>query len=91
VFKPLLGFCAVFFAIAATAANSDNCKVMAQMVNNIANLRHANVPLAAVEQRLKRDVVVADELALGLIVASLVYSTQGKGQQLKNEVLKKCK
>ena len=89
--KYLLICCVPFIAISTIAANADNCKVMAEMAMDIANLRDASVPLAAIEQRLKRDVAGADELALGLIVARLVYSTQGTGQQLKKEVLKKCK
>lgn len=64
---------------------------MADMAKDVASLRDAGVPLAAVEARLRRDVSDPDELALGLIVARLVYRTRGTAQQLKNEVLKKCK
>ena len=74
-----------------TYAQADNCETMAEMAKDVANLRDAGVPLAAVEKRLKRDVTDPEELTLGLIVARLVYKTNGTGQQLRKEILKKCK
>lgn len=78
-------------AVSVTYAQADNCETMAEMAKDVANLRDAGVPLAAVEKRLRRDVADPDELTLGLIVARLVYKTRGTAQQLRNEVLKKCK
>lgn len=72
-------------------AQAGNCEYMANMAKDAASLREAGVPIAVVEARLRRDVLNPDELALGLTVARLVYSTRGTPQQLKNEVLKKCK
>lgn len=79
------------FACFATLSQANNCELMAQMGQDASNLRDAGVSLSAVEKRLKQDVFDPKELALGLIVVRLVYKTNGTGQQLKREVLKKCK
>lgn len=84
IFSSLLAFFVTF-------AQAGNCEYMADMAKDIASLRDAGVPLAAVEARLRKDVADPEELTLGLIVARLVYKTRGTAQQLKNEVLKKCK
>lgn len=72
-------------------SQAGNCEYMADMAKDVASLRDAGVPLVAVEARLRKDVSDPEELTLGLIVARLVYKTRGTAQQLKNEVLKKCK
>lgn len=82
---------AALLALFGGYAQADNCATMAEMANDVANLRDAGVPLASVEKRLRRDVTEPQELTLGLIVARLVYKTNGTGQQLRTEVLKKCK
>lgn len=82
---------ACLLAFFVNFAQAGNCEYMADMAKDVASLRDAGVSLAAVETRLRRDVSDPDELALGLIVARLVYRTRGTAQQLKNEVLKKCK
>lgn len=82
---------AFLFAFFVSFAHAGNCEYMADMAKDVASLRDAGVPLASVEARLRKDVSNPDELALGLIVARLVYKTRGTAQQLKNEVLKKCK
>jgi hypothetical protein len=48
------------------------------------------VPLAAVEERLRRDVKNQNELVMALVAAKLVYKTRGTGAQLQREILKKC-
>lgn len=75
----------------STLSNASNCEVMAQMGQDASNLRDAGVPLSAVEKRLRKDVLDPQELAMGLMVVRLVYKTNGTGEQLKKEVLKKCK
>ena len=82
---------ACLLAFFVNCAQAGNCEYMADMAKDVASLRDAGVPLTAVETRLRRDVSDPDELALGLIVARLVYRTRGTALQLKNEVLKKCK
>lgn len=84
-------FLILSIAFFVATAKADNCKTMAEMAENVANLRDAGVPLISVEQRLRNDVSNADELMLGLIVARLVYKTNGTGAQLRKEVIKKCK
>ena len=74
-----------------TFAQADNCETMAEMAKDVANLRDAGVPIAAVEKRLRRDVSDPEELTFGLIVTRLVYKTNGTSRQLKKEILKKCK
>lgn len=81
--------CAI--ALFANFAQANNCETMAEMAKNAANLRNAGVPLEAVEKRLRENVGNLEELELGLIVVRIVYKTNGTGQQLKREVLKKCK
>lgn len=82
---------AAFLSLIITTANAGNCEVMADMAKDAASLRDAGIPLAAVVNRLKRDVSDPEELGLGLIVARLVYKTNGTPQQLRREILKKCK
>ncbi len=82
---------AISFFCFSALSHANNCEVMAQMGQDASNLRDAGVPLSAVEKRLRQDVLDPQELALGLIVVRLVYKTNGTGQQLKREVLKKCK
>lgn len=84
-------FITCIFAFFVNFAQAGNCEYMANMAKDVASLRDAGVPIAAVEARLRKDVSDPEELALGLIVARLVYSTRGTPQQLKNEVIKKCK
>lgn len=80
----------VFLVFSMTSAQANNCYEMAEMATNIAQLRDAGIPLAVVEKRLKRDVIAPEELGLGLIVARLVYQTNGTAQQLKKAILEKC-
>lgn len=82
---------ALSFLCFSVISHANNCEVMAQMGQDASNLRDAGVPLSAVEKRLRKDVLDAQELALGLMVVRLVYKTNGTGPQLKREVLKKCK
>lgn len=84
-------FFSCLLAFFVNFAQAGNCEDMADMAKDVASLRDAGVPLAAVEARLRKDVADPEELTLGLIVARLVYKTRGTAQQLKNEVLKKCK
>jgi hypothetical protein len=79
------------FSFFISNAHADDCETMSEMAKDVANIRDAGVSLAALEARLKRDVADSKELAVGLIVARLVYKTDGTGQQLKQEILKNCK
>lgn len=88
VVKYYLACCLTSFV---TFAQAGNCETMAEMATDVANLRDAGIPLAAVEKRLRRDVSDPEELTFGLIVTRLVYKTNGTSQQLKKEILKKCK
>lgn len=83
--------CSCILAFCATVVQAGNCEYMADMAKDIASLRDIGVPLTAVEARLRRDVSDPDGLALGLIVARLVYRTRGTAKQLRNEVLRQCK
>jgi hypothetical protein len=86
--KFFLTFCLASFVAFAQA---NNCETMADMAKDVATLRDAGVPLIAVEKRLRKDVSDPEELAFALIVTRLVYKTNGTSQQLKMEVLKRCK
>lgn len=79
-----------FGMMAGAQAQTQNCKAMAEMAKDIANIRDMGVPLSAVEERLRRDVKDQDELVMALVAAKLVYKTRGTGAQLQREILKKC-
>ena len=72
-------------------AHADSCTDMAEMAADVAKLRDAGVSQAAVEARLRRDVLVAEELGMALVVTRLVYRTKGTAQELRRAVLAKCK
>ena len=72
-------------------ALANDCRAMAEMAYDAANLRDAGVPIASVEARLRRDVKKRDELAMALTVVRLVYRTQGTAQALRDAVIDKCK
>ena len=81
--------CALVFGLAPALAN--DCIAMAELAHDVAKLRDAGVPIAAVESRLRREVRKPDELAMSLTVVRLVYRTEGSAQGLKDAVLSKCK
>lgn len=80
----------ILFTQIAFAQNS-NCTAMADMAQDIANIRDMGVPLSAVEERLARDVPDKKERALGMLTAKIVYSVKYTGAALKKEILKNCK
>lgn len=75
---------------AGAQTKSQNCKAMADMANDIANIRDMGVPLSSVEQRLRRDVQNQDELVVALVAVKIVYRTKGTGAQLRREIRKNC-
>lgn len=85
--KFILSALLVLFGNSAVASN---CVQMADMAKDIANLRDAGVPMAAVEARLKRDVADPAELGVAIVAVRLVYKTRATGEQLRREVIKQC-
>lgn len=81
---------AILALAVATDAQANNCSAMAEMAKDVANIRDMGVPLPSVEQRLRRDVKDPDELAMGILVARIVYRTRATGAQLQKEIMKKC-
>lgn len=81
----------LFLISFSAVAQKNNCVVMAEMANNVANLRDAGVSIITIQQRLKRDVLNQEELALGILVTRIVYRTSGTGKEIKKAVMKSCK
>jgi hypothetical protein len=88
--KVVVFFLATFLQAMPVFAQKSNCAAMAELAKDVANFRDAGVPKDMVQKRLKRDVPNQEELALAILVLKLVYSTNGTGEDLKKEVLKKC-
>lgn len=79
----------VLFSCANVVAGS--CEAMAEMAYDVARLRDAGVPLAALEARLRIEVPKPDELEMAMTVARLVYATRGTAAELRATTLAKCK
>ena len=84
-------FAFLLYATASSQAQTRNCIAMADMAQDIANIRDMGVPLSSVVARLKEDVADEKERALGILAATIVYSGNHSGTALRREILKKCK